>query len=498
MTDHTMSRRDFLALGTGVLAADSFELAPACAAEGTPDTQPAAAPPWHSGNLALSGAFEPVFDERDDADLTVHGEIPAGLHGVFMRNGPNPYFEPDPRYAYPFDGTGMIHAIYLQDGRARYRNRWVETDELRAEQRAGHRIYNSTFSPSPHANLANTNIVHHGGRYLALYEGGVPYELDGGIRTVGPFDYRGKLPGVMSAHPKADPVTGELLSVAYDLHGGMLTYVRASRSGQIDRVVPFPAPWAAIVHDVALTHRYLVVFVCPFVFDWSRKGPPGLWEPERGTKIALIPRDAQQAEQIRWIDAPPFFHWHTVNAFADGDRIEAVLPWYDSFSLTGHSSRLELHRLVIDTARGVVRDEAMDDQPCEFGRVNDAWLGQRARYGYVGLRMPRPDEKPEIGAFEAIARYDLVNGSKTVHQFAPGVTVCEPVFVADPHGRGEQDGFIVTFAHESGSHAGRFVILDARQLDREPLAVIELPRRVPAGLHGSWIPASLARPKLAL
>jgi carotenoid cleavage dioxygenase-like enzyme len=106
--------------------------------------------------------------------------------------------------------------------------------------------------------------------------------------------------------------------------------------------------------------------------------------------------------------------------------------------------------------------------------------------------MPRPGEKPQIGAFETIARYDLVTGSKTVHQLAPGLTVSEPVFVADPHGRREEDGFIVTFVHELGSSAGRFVILDARQLDREPLAVIELPRRIPAGLHGAWIPASLA------
>ncbi|MFT4437049.1 carotenoid oxygenase family protein [Caballeronia sp. 15715] len=88
-----------------------------------------------------------------------------------------------------------------------------------------------------------------------------------------------------------------------------------------------------------------------------------MWEPERGAKVALIPRDAQHAEQVRWIDAPPFFHWHTINAFADGDRIEAVLPWYDSFPLTGHSKRLELHRPVIDIARSVVHDEAIDDQP---------------------------------------------------------------------------------------------------------------------------------------
>ena len=178
-----------------------------------------------------------------------------------------------------------------------------------------------------------------------------------------------------------------------------------------------------------------------------------------------------------------------MNAFADGHRIEAVVPWYDSFSLTGPAKRLELHRLTIDTEAGTVEDQIVDDRACEFSRINDAYLGRRARYGYVGLRDPRPGETSQLGAFEAMARYDLVTGTKTIHRFPAGVTVCEPVFVADPQGKSEEDGFIFTFAHEAGSAGGLFMILDARNLDSEPLATIHLPRRVPAGLHGSWIPA---------
>src|SRR5690606_26356017 len=113
------------------------------------------------------------------------------------RNGPNPQFKPDDHYAYPFDGTGMIHALYIEQGRAHYRNRWVLTKEVAEERSAGRRLYNSTFSVPPQANLANTNIVHHGGRFLALYEAGVPYELDRDLETKGLFNYGGKLPGPM-------------------------------------------------------------------------------------------------------------------------------------------------------------------------------------------------------------------------------------------------------------------------------------------------------------
>ncbi|MGE4049324.1 MAG: carotenoid oxygenase family protein [Acetobacteraceae bacterium] len=497
-----MPRRGILASASGLLVANVFAGAATDAVSApnstgatadaniTPEVAavPGITPEWPSSNPALSRAFAPIFDERDDVNLTIEGEIPAGLRGVFMRNGPNPQYLPDAHYAYPFDGTGMIHAIYLENGKARYRNRWVRTAEFVKERTAGHRIYNSTFSPPPHANLANTNIIRHAGRYLALYEGGKPYEIDRDLGTAGLFDYDGKLPTVMSAHPKLDPTTGELLSIAYNAQTGAMIYLRANSAGQLDTLIPFQAPWPTMVHDISITERHVIAFIGPAVWGGGRHGPPITWEPERGMMIAVIPRNSRSAAEIQWIRGAPFFQFHVMNAFADGDRLEVALPWYDSFSLTKPASRLELHRIVIDTKSGSVSDHPLDDRACEFPRINDRYLGRRAHYGYVGLRDARPGETLQIGAFEAIARYDLRSGIKIVHQFPAGVTVCEPLFVPDPDGKDEQDGFIFTFAHEQGATTGHFMILDARNLDAGPLAKVEIPRRVPAGLHGSWIP----------
>lgn len=481
-----MTRRNFLKAGA-VLATGGLALN-ANRASSASSNAPVTMAPWKSDNPFLTRALVPVFDERNDTDLLVEGKLPPGLRGTFMRNGPNPQFQPDDHYAYPFDGTGMIHAIYIEDGRARYRNRWVLTKEVAEERAAGHRIYNSTFSAPPHANLANTNIVHHAGRYMALYEAGVPYELDRELNTLGIFNYDGKLPGVMSAHPKIDPLSGELLSIAYNLDTGQLTYLRADKTGRLDRIVPFQSPWPAMIHDIAITDQHVVAFVCPLVFD-MHKGPPASWQPDRGAMVAVIPRDAQSAEAVKWIKGPAFFHWHAINAHEHEGRIEVVMPWYDSFSLSGPAKRLELHRIVIHADTNTVEDQTIDDRACEFGRINDAYLGREARFGYVGLRDPRPGEKPQAGTFESLARYDLATGQKVVHQFPAGVTVCEPVFVADPQGRNEEDGFIFVFAHDAASATGSFIILDARNLSAPPVATIRLPRRVPAGLHGSWTPA---------
>jgi carotenoid cleavage dioxygenase-like enzyme len=482
------TRREFLKIGGAALTGSIWAFGPhsavAMGLQGHgPDIQP-----WTSSNPALSGAFEPVFDERDDTDLKVEGEIPRGLRGVFMRNGPNPQYKPDDHYAYPFDGTGMVHAIYIESGRARYRNRWVLTNEMEQERAAGHRTFNSSFSAPPHADLANTNIIHHAGRYLALYEGGVPYELDRDLNTMGLFNYEGKLPSVMSAHPKLDPSTGELLSIAYDKTGA-LAYLHANKQGQLVTIVPFQGPWGTMVHDISITENHVVAFIGPFVFDRSRPGPAATWQPDRGTMVAVVPRNAKSDKDVIWIQSPPFFQFHTMNAFEDGNRIEVTFPWYDSFSLTHPSSKLELHRLVIDLQKRSVVDEALDNQACEFSRINEAYMGRKARFGYVGLRDPRPGEKPQIGAFEAMARYDLTSGRKVSHQFPAGSTICEPLFVADPHGKSEEDGFIFSFVHQQAEPGGSFVILDARHLSGKPLATVHLPRRVPAGLHGSWIPA---------
>jgi carotenoid cleavage dioxygenase len=382
----------------------------------------------------------------------------------------------------------MVHAVYLKDGRARYRNRWVLTDELAQERAAGRRLFNSTFSPPPYANLANTSVARHAGRILALYEGGAPYELDREAGTVGRFDYGGKLPGVMSAHPKIDPRTGELLSVQYDLEACRLIYMRADAQGRLDRVVVFDAPWRAMVHDIAITETHVVAFICPLVFDLSGQGPPAAWQPERGSMVALIPRDCKSPADVSWIPAGAFFHWHTVNAFEEEGRIEVTMPWYDNFSLDGSARKLELHRLVIDPAAKTVQDIALDGTPCEFGRINDAFLGRKARFGYLGLRLPRPGESSQPGTFEAVARYDLRSGERQAYLLAPGMSMCEPVFVPNPGGSREDDGYIVAFVHDEGSPGGLFIMLDARNLEAGPVATVMLPRRVPAGLHGAWMP----------
>ena len=114
------------------------------------------------------------------------GELPRELNGTLYRNGPNPQFEAPG--AHWFVGDGMLHAFHLENGRASYRNRWVRTPKWQAEHDAGRALFGGFGRKLPDApasittdsGVANTNIIFHGGRLLALEEGHLPTEIEPG------------------------------------------------------------------------------------------------------------------------------------------------------------------------------------------------------------------------------------------------------------------------------------------------------------------------------
>lgn len=150
----------------------------------------AATPPYLAGNYA------PVTDELTAQELAVTGSVPRELTGWYLRNGPNPR---DAASGHWFAGDGMVHGVRLENGRATsYRNRWVRTRSFTGEVTAfdadGHRDLT--------AGVANTHVVRHAGRTLALVESSFPYELTCDLDTAGPFDFDGRLRTPMTAHPK--------------------------------------------------------------------------------------------------------------------------------------------------------------------------------------------------------------------------------------------------------------------------------------------------------
>jgi carotenoid cleavage dioxygenase-like enzyme len=440
--------------------------------------------------LHLRGNGRPVADERTVYRPEVTGTIPPELDGRYVRNGANPM---SGLSDHPFFGDGMVHGVRLRDGQAEwYRNRYVRTPFVANPDLD---ILDPTVMLDMASSKANTHVVGHAGRILALEEGHFPYVLDGNLDTVGPLDFAGMLNGSFTAHPKVCPVTGELLAFGYSAFEPYLRYLRISATGELVQTEDITVGGPTMMHDFNVTRNHVVFMDLPAVFDLElamRGEMPIHWDDNYPARLGVMARAGSDAD-LRWFDLDPCYVFHPMNSYEDGDTIVLDVArlshvWRDSmmdFPLP------ELWRWTIDTTSGSVREEQVDDRPAEFPRVADSVVGLPHRYGYMMAIPESASYNEPMRQIGAILKYDRNTGERSEISFGRGVIPGEPVFVAADGATAEDDGYLMTFLYDAHTDASRFVVLDAATMDATPVASVELPR-IPFGFHGSWIPSAVA------
>ena len=249
----------------------------------------------------LSGNFAPTFDEVTEDKLEVTGSIPPELNGRYFRNGANPKSGTSDHW---FLGNGMIHGVELAGGKANwYRNRYVQTPVLeKPDADPIESMQDKTYS------LANTHIIGHAGKILALEEGHWPFELSKDLETVGPHSFDGKLETGMTAHPKICPETGELLFFAYSMMPPFLTYHRANAAGELVQSEVIEVKGATMVHDFNVTRNHVIFMDLPLVWDLAAldNGIPIRWSDDYGARLGVMPRDGSNADVV-WYDIDPCY-----------------------------------------------------------------------------------------------------------------------------------------------------------------------------------------------
>jgi carotenoid cleavage dioxygenase len=433
----------------------------------------------------LQGNYAPVAHELTAHDLQVTGALPPELDGVYLRNGPNPMRAPS---AHWFLGQGMVHGVRLRAGKAEwYRNRALRTPLLERAPRPGPPMLADTAS--------NVALAYHARRLLSLGEQGLPYELSrADLSTLGACDFRGKLRTNMTAHPKIDPETGELLMFGYDFVKPYLTFHRVSADGELveSRAIDVPAP--AMMHDFAITRRYVVFMDLPIVFrlDCALRGDafPFRWDDRHRARIGVMARGG--AREVRWFEIDPCFVFHVMNAYEDGasegglvlDAVRYPKLW-DGAS-TMFDTLPALHRFGIDLARGSVHCEALDDRALEFPQIDPRRTGRPYRYGFA-LRL-RASSGDSPGGATGLLRYDHARGSVQARELAADERCDELVFVpASPHA-GEDEGYLLGYVHAANANRSDLIVLDASDITAPAIARVHLPQRVPFGFHGLWVP----------
>ncbi len=488
------------------------------------------------GNDYLDGNYAPVRQEHTVTELAVTGAIPEHLDGRYLRNGPNPVAEIDPQTYHWFMGDGMVHGVRLRDGKAEwYRNRWIRTPAVakalgeptsRRRHRAGLEVL-----------AANTNVLSHAGRTLALVEGGVAsYELTDELNTVGPCDFDGSLPGGYTAHPKRDPDTGELHAVSYFFgRGNTVQYSIIGVDGRARHTVDVTVTGSPMMHDFSLTQNHVVFYDLPVTFDpvhgvdivvpralraparlvlsaligrvrvpdpitaMVGKGVRGTanmpysWDPAYPARIGVLPRQGS-ASDIRWFDIEPCYVFHPLNAYDEADTIVLDVVRHPTVfdrvlderrELRGpHERPTTLDRWTVDLTAGKVRETRLDDHPQEFPRIDERLLGRPHRYGYA---MQAASGTGAI-AVDSVLKHDLHQGRTTVRRLGQHRQPGEFVFIPNSPESAEDDGVLMGFVYDATTNRSDLTLLDAATLDT--IAAIHLPDRVPHGFHGNWAPSS--------
>jgi len=476
---------------------------------------PADRPAWVDAidNPYLHGIHAPVSDEATAFDLPVEGELPLELFGAYVRNGPNQVLPPKNLYHW-FDGDGMVHAVHFRDGKASYRSRFVRTAGLADEAAAGASIWPGVMGPfdldAPRHYLkdtANTDLVWHDGHLLALwYLCGDPYRLDPlTLEDRGVADFGGRRTGTVSAHPKVDERTGELVWFRLaEFEPPYMTYGVVSADGRGVHEVGIDLPGARAVHDVTITERFSILHDFPFFHD------PALLR-EKGYRVARFHRDLPSrfgvlprrggADEVRWFEFEPGYVLHMVNAWEEGDRIvmdgcfqpdprirrdpeEGVLA-----SMLGYLRiRSHLRRWEMDLRTGETRETQLDDLNVEFPLPDTAKYGVKTRWSYH-QHIPAGVYTVE---FHALVKYDHGDGSCVRYDYPEGWHASESPFAARPGAHDEDDGWVVSFATEKASFRSECWVFRAQEIERGPVARVKLPARVPTGFHAKWIPGERA------
>ena len=457
-------------------------------------------------DLRSLGVSEPQHTEHDYAVEAVTGTIPADLTGTLYRNGPGRWQDHTGRPLHHlFDGDGMVSAFTIDKGVVRCRNRYVRTQHYRGmsgtrhlgTEAAGGFLANIARLPP---NLANTNVVEHAGHLYALWEGGPPHELDPQtLETVGVRRFGTELRwvGSYSAHPCFCPSSGDMFNFGVEfIPTPHLRIYRTDRDGRLRHYRSLSLPYVAMVHDFALTERYLVFLISPIIPDGipialgiKSFGDGMKYRPERGSSFVLVPRDGGD---IRRIEHEAVLQFHLSNAFDErgdvvldaityhnGELLECIARFRTS-PLDRASSEFTRFRV---TASGRVIREQLSDRSCEFPRHHPDHEGRPHRYAYYNTRH-------HLGTlFDAITKLDLAVGAESTYPATqPGNSFCEPVFTPRPGAVEEDDGWLLSVEYLADTHTSRLVILDAKDPARGPVAAAALTHHVPQGFHGSFVP----------
>jgi beta,beta-carotene 9',10'-dioxygenase len=460
------------------------------------------------------GFADQTEELRVDA-LAVSGTVPAWLSGGLVRVTPAQMDFDKRSVSHWFDGMAMLNRFgFAGDGSVSYASRFLDTDARRSALATGgasiagfatdpcrslFQRVQSLFSPDLTDN-ANVNLARLGDEYIAMTETPIPVRFDAEtLATLGHDDGAAGFGQITTAHPHHDADRNELVNFAAHLGRSSEYRIYARRSRTEGRVLATMAVREpSYMHSFALTPRYALLLENPLVVN-PLKLATGFkafihnykWKPELGVRIHAFDRETGALHRT-WT-ADPFFVFHTINAFEDGDDLVVDLCAHEDASIidllelealrsgSGHSTLgARPLRLTLAAGSGVASSRELADVDLELPRIayrtNN---GQPYRFIYGG-------SAGGAAFLKRLVKIDIEDGSFAVWD-EPNAWAGEPVFVPRPGGVDEDDGVVLSVVLDADAGSSFLLMLDASTF--EEIARAQAPHHVPFGFHGQFFSA---------
>lgn len=468
--------------------------------------------------------------EADVYELEVYGKIPKDLHGVFFRVQPDHAFPPifaDTEI--PLNGDGNVSSFYIKDGHVDFKCRYVRTPKLVAERAARRALfgrYRNKYTDDPRVRdiikgtTANTHVVFHDNKLMALKEDTRPMELDPiTLETIGYLDYHGTLRcPTHTAHPKADSATGELVAFGYEAAGDATPDIcsfTVDKHGKLTEEVWFKAPWPCMIHDFWATENWVVFPINGLkasIEQMKGGGDHFYWDENLDFQLlGVIPRRGATPDDARWFKTPQGCYSHTINAYEeDGQLVLDANVWTDlhfpffpntkgeRFLTDTSKVRAPILRYRFDpkgsTEHMIHPEGVLVEGVNEFGRIDDRLLGKK--YSRVWILKIDPTKPVHINdngiekdkpGFNVLSCYNFDTGKSQNYQHGDDSTFQEPIFVPKSEEASYEDGYILVVVNRYRERRNSLLLFEALDITKGPLAEIKLPFKLMDGLHGSWV-----------
>lgn len=468
--------------------------------------------------MSISSLEERIFSRPEPfsiTDLQIQGHLPTYMRGSYYLNGPGLFERNNIPYQHWLDGDGIVRRLDVTPYSASYHSAYVMSRKVEMEAREDQPLYRNFGTSLRFSRLndlglglegnANVSVYEFGGHLLAFGEQTLPYELmKSSLMTKGKFLFSDSVKENVpfSGHPKIDPKTGHLVNfgIRYLKTRAIMSVYEFDESLKLVNKGSATIPFAANVHDFAISEDYVVLYITPYVLNWAtllRSSKTVMdcleWKPELGTQLVVLRRSDYGIECRIEI---PRGDWclHVINAHNHGTRlfldlIDAPKPYFDQYQRSGLFMEVEASTtrcLEIDLeARSVLNDQAIKHPwHLDFPSI-DPTKRTRPYQAYWALAMEE-GKRGQPSFYSRLVRFDREQGQIVDSHEAEKNTFygAEPAVIPNP--RREKDACVVIQKYDRDKKQSSYLFFKGYSLKEGPIAEVCLPEFDPIGFHSSW------------